>query len=112
MRFDFRQRMMRAAFGFWLSGALLVLPSLAWSGELPAGGRVDEQPLSVAGFMTLGAAYNDNANLGVVAATSQRRPAYHGWSAHLDTVIGLQFDWRPQADTALVVQGVARGRRF
>ncbi|MCV2350131.1 hypothetical protein [Paucibacter sp. Y2R2-4] len=65
-------------------------------------------PLRFSGFATLGLTHNDNATAGAVTSFSQLKPVYQGWSANMDTVLGLQLEWQPLNSTTFQVQGVAR----
>jgi hypothetical protein len=64
--------------------------------------------LRFSGFATLGLAHNDNATAGVTTSFSQLRPVQKGWSANMDTALGLQLEWQPAQGTTLQVQAVAR----
>ncbi|MGE0802250.1 MAG: hypothetical protein AB7G13_18990 [Lautropia sp.] len=93
----------RLAAGFGLLAILHAAPvSAQEDGSDPAG------PLRWSGFGTLGLVHHDNDDVGVIHSFSQRRPAKHGWSANLDTVLGLQLDARLAAATSVTVQGVTR----
>ncbi|NDY94011.1 hypothetical protein [Ideonella livida] len=60
------------------------------------------------GFATLAANHHDSRTQGVISAFSQRRPAEQGFSAHLDTVGGVQGVWQPVTGSSLHLQAVAR----
>ncbi|RQO61878.1 hypothetical protein DBR47_07085 [Paucibacter sp. KBW04] len=64
--------------------------------------------LRLSGFATLGLTHNDNATAGAISSFSQTRPVRQGWSANLDTVLGLQLEWQLLTQTSLLLQGVAR----
>lgn len=65
-------------------------------------------PLRFSGFATLGLTHNDNATAGAITSFSQLRPVRKGWSANMDTALGLQLEWQPAQGTTLQLQGVAR----
>src|SRR5574343_868306 len=80
-----------------------------------AGARADETadgaavaPLRLSGFGTLGLTHNDSSDAGAIFSSAQKRPAGEGWSANLDSVLGLQLEWQAGENTAFVLQGVAR----
>ncbi|MGL4410427.1 MAG: porin [Zoogloea sp.] len=85
-----------------LSLSALSLAAAAQESPLP------ESNFKLSGFATLGLTYNDNSDKGAITNFSQKNPANKGWSGNLDTVGGLQMEWRPAVNTSLVVQGVAR----
>ncbi|MFC7655151.1 hypothetical protein ACFQT4_23940 [Pseudoduganella danionis] len=64
--------------------------------------------LRLSGFGTLGITHNDNSDAGAIFSSAQKRPAGQGWSANLDSVLGLQLEWQAGANTAFVLQGVVR----
>jgi hypothetical protein len=74
----------------------------------------DQGPVSpldsvkLSGFATLGLTYNDNDTAGAIFSYSQKHPADKGISGYLDSVLGLQLEWRPLQATSVVIQGVAR----
>lgn len=65
-------------------------------------------PLRLSGFATLGLVHNSSAEAGAISSFAQTRPAAQGWSANLDTVLGLQLDWQPFSSGSLMLQAVAR----
>jgi len=83
-------------------------------GSTLAAARADEQSepspaaLRLSGFGTLGLTHNDNRDAAAIFSSSQRHPAGQGWSARLDSVLGLQLEWQAGEQTSLVLQGVAR----
>ncbi|WP_271008272.1 hypothetical protein [Paucibacter sp. B51] len=77
-------------------------------GTTAAAGGGQGSALRFSGFATLGLAHNDNATAGVITSFSQLRPVQKGWSANMDTALGLQLEWQPAQGTTLQVQGVAR----
>jgi hypothetical protein len=92
-----------------LAGAGTLL--LAHGQTVPAASATEDAPgsaLRFSGFATLGLTHHDNADAGVITAFSQRAPADKGWSANLDSVLGVQADARLAESTSLTVQGVAR----
>ena len=66
------------------------------------------KPLRFSGFATLGLAHNNNATAGAITSFSQLKPVQQGWSATMDTVLGLQLEWQPLSGSTFQVQGVAR----
>lgn len=62
----------------------------------------------ISGFGTLGLTHNDNRDAGAIFSSAQKRPAQHGVSANLDSVLGLQLEWQAGESTGFVLQGVAR----
>ncbi len=65
------------------------------------------------GFGTLGLTYNDNGGAGAIYNYSQTVPAEQGFSLNLDSVLGLQLEWKPLEKTSFLVQGVGRaGQRM
>lgn len=78
-----------------------------------AGARAGEledaaPPLRLSGFGTLALTHNDNSGAAAIFSSAQRRPARAGWSANLDSVLGLQLEWQAADATSVVLQGVAR----
>lgn len=69
------------------------------------GSRADA--FSIRGFGTYGLARTNRRDYGVVSSYAQKKPVFRSWSDDLDSVLGLQAEWRAtRADTA-VVQGLA-----
>ncbi|HZV08549.1 MAG TPA: hypothetical protein VFF94_02290, partial [Novosphingobium sp.] len=64
--------------------------------------------LRLSGFATLGFTYNDNSHAGVITSYAQAHPANSGFSADLDSVVGVQAVWTPLKGTSITVQLVAR----
>ncbi|WP_179404292.1 hypothetical protein [Burkholderia guangdongensis] len=79
----------------------------AWADDATSGKPLFDT-LHLSGFSTLGLTYNDNDSAGVVNAYTQKRPAENGVSAYLDSVVGLQLEWRPLQNTSFVAQAVSR----
>ncbi|MDX9699287.1 MAG: porin [Rhodocyclaceae bacterium] len=70
-------------------------------------------PLRVSGFATLGLTYHDNGEAGPISRYSQKALTGDGVSGNLDTVGGLQLDWRLRDTTTVVLQAVSRaGENF
>jgi hypothetical protein len=70
-------------------------------------------PSRISGFATLGMVYNTNPDAGLVFSGAQTKAAYQGLSANLDSVLGLQWDYKFSPATSLKVQGVLRaGEEF
>jgi len=109
-----RLRLHRLATAFalaWLS--LAGRPAAATTAEegetAQAGGNANiNSGLRLSGFATLGLTHNNNATAGAISSFSQLKPAQQGWSANMDTVLGLQLEWQPAQGTTLQLQGVAR----
>lgn len=95
-----------------LALALLLASALATARADEAGQQADAEAatpaLRLSGFGTLGFTHNDNHDAGAIFSSAQKRPAGQGWSANLDSVLGLQVEWQAGPDTAFVLQGVAR----
>jgi hypothetical protein len=60
------------------------------------------------GFATLALNHQDNATVAVISNFAQTRAVQRGWSGHMDSVLGLQYQWQPSAWLGVVAQGVAR----
>ena len=86
------------------------LPCLLLSAWMlgPAHAQWNDLPLQVSGFATLGLAYHDNAEAGLVFSGAQKRPVFDGLSANLDTVAGIQLDYAPLSSTSFALQVVTR----
>ncbi|MCX2863470.1 hypothetical protein OOZ63_16690 [Paucibacter sp. PLA-PC-4] len=92
----------------WRRRCSLALSGLALCGPAAASEDTAAGPLRFSGFATLGMAHNDNATAGATTSFSQLKPVQQGWSANMDTVLGLQLEWQPAGGTTLQLQGVAR----
>lgn len=92
----------------WRRRCSLALSGLALCGPAAASEDMAAGPLRFSGFATLGLAHNDNATAGATTSFSQLKPVQQGWSANMDTVLGLQLEWQPAGGTTLQLQGVAR----
>lgn len=111
-----RSRHRLPCLGAALSLALLSLPAAADERDTPASETAransntnnNNTGVRLSGFATLGLTHNDNASAGAISSFSQTRPVRQGWSANLDSVLGLQLEWQPLAQTSLLLQGVAR----
>ena len=110
MRTRRERRAGRAAAAWALAGGMGLAGLLAGASAYAAGEASESQgsTLRFSGFATLGLAHNDNATAGVTTSFSQLRPVQKGWSANMDTALGLQLEWQPAQGTTLQVQGVAR----
>ena len=65
------------------------------------------------GFATLGMVYNSNPDAGIVFSGAQTKPAFQGLSANLDSLLGLQWDYKLLPTTSVKLQGVVRaGEEF
>ncbi len=62
----------------------------------------------ITGFGTLGLTHNDNSDAGAVFAFTQKNQAKEGFSLNLDSVLGLQLEWKPLDGTSIVAQTVGR----
>ncbi|MCV2358360.1 hypothetical protein LNV08_05170 [Paucibacter sp. TC2R-5] len=96
----------RCAAAWALAGLGLLASASGQAAEEASEGRGN--PLRFSGFATLGLAHNDNATAGAITSFSQLKPVQQGWSANMDTVLGLQLEWQPLSGTTFQVQGVAR----
>jgi hypothetical protein len=65
---------------------------------------------SLRGFGTLGAVRTTSDELEFVRDLSQARGATTGWDARVDSVLGVQANWRITPQVEAVVQGVSRYR--
>ena len=92
----------------WRQRCTLALCGLVLCGPAAASEDTAARPLRFSGFATLGLAHNDNATAGATTSFSQLKPVQQGWSANMDTVLGLQLEWQPAGGTTLQLQGVAR----
>jgi hypothetical protein len=103
-----RQHRRRAA-ALALAGlALLAGASTQAAEDASEGSEGLAKPLRFSGFATLGLAHNNNATAGAITSFSQLKPVQQGWSANMDTVLGLQLEWQPLSGTTFQVQGVTR----
>lgn len=103
------QRHRRPAAAWALAGLSLLAGASSQAAEDGAEGRDSRAtPLRFSGFATLGLTHNDNATAGVFTSFSQLKPVQQGWSANMDTVLGLQLEWQPLSGTTFQLQGVAR----
>ncbi|MDT8999763.1 hypothetical protein RQP53_10835 [Paucibacter sp. APW11] len=89
----------RSALALLLAGACL---------HAQAANEGETAPLRLSGFATLGLTHNDNADAGAISSFSQLRPVRQGWSANLDSVLGLQLEWQPLASSSVLLQAVSR----
>lgn len=80
--------------------------------QLVAGvARADhEDSFTVHGFGTLGVARTTSDQVEFVRDISQPRGARSDWDGRVDSVLGLQANWRVTHDLEAVVQGVSRYR--
>lgn len=88
-------------------GQALLMASAALS--LPALGGNDDA-FTVSGFGTLGAVRTSSDEVEFVRDISQPRGARSEWNARIDSVFGLQANWRMTPEFSAVVQGVSRYR--
>lgn len=76
-----------------------------------AGPLVAEDPaFSIQGFATLGATRSDSRELEFVRDLSQPRGARREWTPSVDSVAGVQADWRLTPALTATVQAVSRYR--
>lgn len=110
MRTRRERRAGRAAAAWALAGGMGLAGLLAGASAHAAGEASESQgsTLRFSGFATLGLAHNDNATAGAITSFSQLRPVRKGWSANMDTALGLQLEWQPAQGTTLQLQGVSR----
>jgi hypothetical protein len=85
--------------------AMAVIASFAYA-------EADDQPssFSVQGFGTLGMARTTSENVEFVRDISQPRGARTKWDGRIDSVLGLQANWRLLPELEAVIQGVSRYR--
>lgn len=88
---------------FALLCAVLTLP-------LPAIANDAGDAFTVQGFGTLGAVRTTSDDVEFVRDLSQPRGATTNWDAGVDSVFGLQVDWRVSDDLHVVAQGISRYR--
>lgn len=81
--------------------------SAAWAGE-PV--DLPESALSLHGFGTLGLAHSSSDQADFVRDLSQPGGARGGWSGKVDSVLGLQLNYRLTEQTEAVAQVVSRYR--
>ncbi|MGE5470954.1 MAG: hypothetical protein ACM3X0_09180 [Bacteroidota bacterium] len=86
--------------GLALAALLLALPACA----------EDEPALSFRGFGTLGAVRTTTNQAEFVRDLSQPRGATERWDGRVDSILGLQANWRVVPELEAVVQGVTRYR--
>lgn len=85
--------------------------SVALLGAGSAAARADGQPaFSLSGFGTLGAVRTDSNEEEFVRDLSQPRGAGKSWNARVDSVLGVQANWRIAPQVEAVVQAVSRYR--
>lgn len=60
------------------------------------------------GFGTLGLTHNSSGDAGYIRDISQPDGPAGTWSAHVDSRLGLQLDWRIHDQLTAVVQGLSR----
>lgn len=86
-----------------LAGALLI--------GLPRHSLADDKPAVVLqGFGTLGAVRTTSNEVEFVRDLSQPRGARQGWDVRVDSVLGIQANWRVNPKLEAVVQAVSRYR--
>ncbi len=87
----------------------IVLAGLAAILAMPASAaRYLDERLSINGFGTLGAVYNTHGSAEYIRDISQTSGPAGGWSADVDSRLGLQLGWRFTRELDAVVQGVSR----
>ncbi|WP_371322859.1 hypothetical protein VX159_10610 [Dechloromonas sp. ZY10] len=70
----------------------------------------EEAAFTVQGFATLGATRSNSRELEFVRDLSQPRGARREWTPSVDSVAGVQADWRLAPELSLTVQAVSRYR--
>ncbi|MBS1161233.1 MAG: hypothetical protein H6R15_3652 [Proteobacteria bacterium] len=103
MRSDSLNSLARLIGGKWR--VLLVL--LLLGGQV---GAEETSNLSLNGFGTLGAVRTTSRDVEFVRDLSQPRGAVDRWDAKVDSILGLQANWRLNPELEAVVQAVSRYR--
>lgn len=85
----------------------LCLWSLLGSSGALADGLDPESRFSLGGFGTIGLAHNSTAGAEFIRDILQPRGVAHGWSADVDSRIGLQASFRPTQEIEGTVQAVS-----
>lgn len=88
--------------GGLLACCLLAGPALADEESAPA--------FTLSGFGTLGAARTSTDELEFVRDLTQAKGAERSWDAHLDSLLGVQANWKFSDDLDAVVQAVSHYR--
>lgn len=89
--------------------SLLLLPLLLLGSPGSAQAEHD-QPFTVQGFGTLGAVRTSSDEVEFVRDITQPRGVGRGWDARVDSILGLQANWRISPELEAVVQGLSRYR--
>lgn len=85
------------------------LLGLAFALSVPAqAARFLDGRLSVNGFGTLGAVYNDHNDAEYIRDITQKSGPAGGWNGNVDSRLGLQLGWLFNTEFDAVVQGVSR----
>ncbi len=87
----------------WVITAL----TLGWNEPLSA---LDDTPVTLRGFGTLGVAHNRDDGAGFIRDITQRRGVRDGFSGHTDSRLGLQLDVNLSPKLDATLQGVSRYR--
>ncbi|MCL2635031.1 MAG: hypothetical protein FWD50_00150 [Betaproteobacteria bacterium] len=87
-------------------GLILAVAGAALS--LPV--RGEQSDFTIGGFGTLGMARTSTNDVEFVRDLSQPRGARKRWTGNVDSVLGLQANWRIHSEFEAVVQGVSRYR--
>ncbi len=85
----------------------VVTAALMWAG---LAGAVEQDELSVRGFGTLGAARTTSDQVDFVRDLTQPDGARRRWTGEVDSVLGLQANWRASENVEWVAQGVSHYR--
>ncbi len=70
----------------------------------------EQSDFTIGGFGTVGAARTSSNEVEFVRDLSQPRGARKAWNGNVDSVFGLQANWRINSEVEAVVQGVSRYR--
>lgn len=108
-----KSRGVKGAFGF--AGRLLLAMSTILLGVSSAVAESEGEPaarsaFSLNGFGTLGAARSTTDEVGFVRDLTQPRGVGREWSAKLDSLLGVQANWRVTPQLEGVVQAVSKYR--
>ncbi len=87
-------------------GLALVVAGTALS--LPV--RSEQSDFTIGGFGTVGVARTNTNDVEFVRDLGQPRGAHKRWTGNVDSIFGLQANWRINSEFAAVVQGVSRYR--
>lgn len=91
--------------GSWRAGAVLTALLMALSA-----GAEEESALNFRGFGTLGAMRTTSKEAEFVRDLSQPHGALQRWDERVDSILGLQANWRLNSELEAVLQGVSHYR--